>query len=266
MKITKLALIVAAIFSLNVFAKDQAAATTTKTTTKTKQQYKDMKCYGPLGWGFDVGGQYTWMSLDPDLNGSTGGATVKITYQKPKFVYGQMRTVFNAGTINGEAFIADVKSNDNEYYLEFVGGYTFSAGNHCLLTPYGGLGMDFLNNRNKFVFNFPDLNLNFQSYYAIFGLEFRYSLQKWYFSIQAEGLPIYQQYVTLSGTNGFSWKLNSNVGTAVRLSFARELGKHFWLELTPYYKYFPIGDNHLFGSADLRWNQVGAVLTLRYFI
>lgn len=258
------------LFSMSLFAKD-ASSTAKSNVKKPAQALPPGQVYGPQGWIFDLGGQYTWVDIvaadDFDNQGSTGGITAKITYQRPKSFYGQLRSILNMGQTDGGlvGFFSNDEQTYTEWYAEYVSGYCFGIKQHWMITPYGGIGVDALNQRLRSD-SALGMNLYYQTYYLLFGCEFRYAMEKWYFSLQADGLPIAEQYLTLGDSNSTTYKLKQSIGTSVRLSAARQLGKHFWLELTPYYRYFPIGKNDSQSMDKQNLNQVGFFLTLRYAI
>src|SRR5271154_4279474 len=96
----------------------------------------------PQGWSFDIGGTYTWMSFTtpPTFSGSTGGVLGKVTYQVPDSFFGQARSYYNIGPLSSSVN----KTSFQESYSEFVAGYCVTALKNWTITPYVGLGFDFL--------------------------------------------------------------------------------------------------------------------------
>ncbi len=113
-----------------------------KCDSSSPQKKPQASCLKPQGWSFDIGGNYTWMSFStpPTFSGSTGGVLGKITYQIPDSYFGQARSYYNIGPLSSAA-------NDTSFqesYSEFVGGYCITAIQNWTITPYAGIGFDFL--------------------------------------------------------------------------------------------------------------------------
>jgi len=218
----------------------------------------------PHGWSFDLGGQYTWLSFTtpPTFKGSTGGAQARITYQEPDAFFGQLRSVYNSGTLSSSI----TKSVDKEWYSEFVAGYCFSPDSCWAFTPYVGFGVDFLNDHKSAYSTFSAITLRYRTYYALFGFDARYFLEDWSFGLQAEGLPICQQYLSIGGLPGAAWTMNRHIGAAVRLPIGYSVTEKLSLELAPYYRFFPIGASSVLLLPERILNQWGAFVTLRFSI
>ncbi len=237
-------------FSKEMRPKDQ--------TIQSAQKYK------PVGWSFDLGGQYTWMSLStpPTYDGSTGGVVGKITYEKPDEFFGQLRTVYNLGPLSS----SQNRSDFSEWYTEAVGGYTFRVKHHWTITPYAGLGLDFFRSHQTSYDTFDSITLHYNDYYAVAGLETRYTWNDWLFGLQGDCLPSFNQFLRVSTLSDAKWTLKNRVGAAVRLSGAYRFTRNYWLELTPYYRYLPIGSSSALDLPERNLNQVGAFLTFRFFL
>jgi len=210
--------------------------------------------YGPNGWAFDVGGQYTWMSLTtpPTYSGSTGGVIGKITYQNPWALFGQARTVYNLGPLNSSSFY--------ELYIELVGGYCFSANPHWTFTPYVGTGFDFITN------NLSTINLGYDTYYALIGFDSHYAWKNCTLGLQFDFLPIFNQYLEVTHLPEADWTLTSRVGFNIRLPVAYKIAEHIWMEIAPYYRWFPIGESDTLLLPERNLNQWGAFLTFRFLL
>ena len=218
----------------------------------------------PRGWSLEAGGQYTWMSFTtpPTFKGSTGGVQGKLTYQTPRAFFGQLRSIYNIGTL-----FSDVNSSrDTEWYSEFVAGYCFSRCVKWKLTPYVGIGIDFLTDHKKAYANISAIELKYRLYYAIFGLDVRYAWKDWSAAVQLDCFPTFNQYLSITGLSGAAWKMSQRVGAAVRIPVGYQVIKRVWIELTPYYRFLPIGSSHVLSLPHRNLNQWGAFLTLRCFL
>lgn len=149
--------------------------------------------YKPEGWSFDIGGTYTWMSFStpPTYSGNTGGVLGRISYQQPNAFYGAARSIYNLGSLSGSFN----KAKLHESYTEFVGGYCFSALENWTITPYVGLGFDFLSDRHTGFSSFAPIHLNYKIYYAVAGLETHYAWENWKLGVQVDCLPTFNQYL-----------------------------------------------------------------------
>ena len=123
----------------------------------------------PQGWSFDIGGSYTWMSIStpPAYSGSTGGLLGKISYQVPDSFFGQARSFYNIGPLSSSTN----KTSFQESYSEFVGGYCVTAAKNWTITPYAGLGFDFLFDGRTGYASISPISLKYTIYYAIAGVE-----------------------------------------------------------------------------------------------
>jgi hypothetical protein len=220
--------------------------------------------YKPQGWSFGVGGTYTWMSFSspPTFSGSTGGVFGKITYQMPDFFFGQARTYYNIGPLSSS--IND--TSFQESYSEFVAGYSVTAGKNWTITPYAGLGFDFLfDNRPRYGTTFP-IDLKYTIYYAVAGVETHYVWTDWTLGLQLDCFPTFNQYLKIKGLPGAAWTLKNRVGAEVQIPVAYRYARNYWLELTPYYRFFPIGHSHVLALPERNLNQWGAFLNFRFFL
>jgi hypothetical protein len=213
--------------------------------------------YKPQGWSFDIGGAYTWMSLStpPTYKGSTGGVLAKITYQQPYAFYGQARSIYNLGRLS--------KNRLHESYTEFVGGYSAAPLENWMITPYLGLGLDFLSDRRT---GHSPIHLNYTLYYAIVGFETHYAWRHWMLGLQVDCFPMFNQYLRVKGLPHAAWVLKNRTGAAVHLPVAYRYFKNFWLEFTPYYRFLPIGASHTLHLPKRNLNQWGAFVAFRFFL
>lgn len=217
------------------------------------------------GWSFDLGGQYTWMGLStpPTYSGNTGGVVGKLSYQRTNEFFGQIRTIYNIGPL--KTSFSD--STFSEWYSEFVGGYCFYLSKNWSLTPYLGLGLDYLWEKHPAYRSVTSVQFQYNSYYALGGFDTHYTGLDWMVGIQIECLPIFDQYTKIDSLPGAAWQATSRAGAAVRLPIAYRYARDFWLEMTPYYRYFPIG-----GTArgillqEKNLTQVGLFVTFRFFL
>jgi hypothetical protein len=218
----------------------------------------------PQGWSFDIGGDYTWMSFStpPTYSGSTGGVLGKLTYEQPKAFFGQARSVYNLGNLSSSVNKAGVR----EWYSEFVGGYCFSAHTNWMITPYAGIGLDFLSDHHTGYSTISPIKLNYAIYYALVGLKTHYTWQNWMLGFQVDCLPTFNQYLRIKGLSGSAWLLKNRTGAAVQLPVAYRYVKNFWVEFAPYYRFLPIGASHALGLPHRNLNQWGVFVTFRFFL
>ena len=218
----------------------------------------------PFGWSFDLGGQYTWMNFTtpPTFTGSTGGPQGKIAYQKPFAFFGQIRSVYNIGSLSS----AQTRSSDNEWYTEITAGYCCVGCPHWTITPYAGVGLDFLNDHKDAYSTLSSIRLHYRSYYAIGGFETRYLWKNWYLALQADCLAVFHQYLSIGSLNGAAYKMDQRLGATVRLPAGCRLSKNIWLELAPYYRLLPIGASSVLELPERALNQWGAFLSFRFFL
>ena len=233
-----------------------------KSTTKgkcTSEVWND-----PEGWSFDVGGQYTWMhfTTPPTYTGNTGGVSGKITYQKPWSFFGEFRTIYNLGKLTSSVN----ESHDYEWYNEGVAGYSFPIYSHWTITPYAGVGLDCLQDNHTAYSTFSAIQLKYRLYYAIGGIDTRYYWKKWYLGLQVDCLPTFSQYLSIGSLKGAAWTLTERVGWAARLPIGCKVHDKIWLELTPYFRFLPIGSSSVLSLPERNLNQWGGFARLRFYI
>lgn len=218
----------------------------------------------PEGWSVDIGGQYTWMALTtpPTYSGSTGGVVGKITCQKPGFVYGEIRSIYNTGSLSSSL----TSSNLYEWYSEAVAGYCFGATSNFSVTPYAGLGLEFLRDNLKAYSSISAIDLKYRIYYAVVGFDARYTGENWYMGLQADCLPTFDQFLEIKGISGSAWKLTKRVGADVKIPIGCRLVYNLWLEASPYYRFLPIGKSDVLDLPHRNLNQWGGFVTLRLFL
>lgn len=235
----------------------------------TGKELKDNHCDSSSfqGWSFDIGGQYTWMLFNspgtPKFSGSTGGAHGSITYQKSHSLFAQVRSYWNGGHLTASGRTA----HEKEFYTDLLAGYCFSAYKHLMITPYLGLGFDFLTDHKSATAYVESIKLKYKLNYGILGLDVRYVYRKdWAFGGQVECFPTFEQNLSIEGLSGAAWKLKERVGWAVRLPTAYRLVYKIWLEVTPYYRYLPIGKSNVLDLPHRNLNEVGGLVTFRFFL
>lgn len=218
----------------------------------------------PEGWSLDVGGTYTWMhfTTPPTYRGSTGGVQGKLTHQRPNYVFGQVRTFYNAGKLSSSLN----KARDYEWYSEFVAGYSFKVLDNWTITPYAGMGLDFLHDNHTGYSTVAPIQLRYNLYYALIGFDAHYTWTNWMAGVQADCLPMFNQYLKIEGLPGAAWTLGNRTGAAARLPIAYRYAKNFWLELAPYYRFLPLGASGTLGLPERNLNQWGVFLTFRFFL
>ena len=245
------------LFSASVMFAAASKATTTKPQAKMTQDK-------PQGWSVDVGGAYTWMSFStpPTYSGSTGGVLAKLSYQLPNAFCGQARTYYNLGPLSSSVN----KTAFYESYTEFVGGYCFSALQNWTITPYAGIGFDFLSDHHTSYSTIASIKLKYAIYYALAGLETHYTWQDWMFGMQVDCLPTFNQYLKIGSLSGAAWSLKNRVGVAVQLPVAYRYVRNYWIEFAPYYRFLPIGASNALGLPHRDLNQWGAFVTFRFFL
>jgi hypothetical protein len=220
--------------------------------------------YKPQGWSVDVGGAYTWMSFStpPTYSGSTGGILGRLSYQQPKAFFGQARSIYNLGKLSSSSN----KTRFHEWYSEFVGGYCFYALKNWTITPYAGLGLDFLSDHHTGYSTILPIHLKYNIYYAIVGIETHYTWPNWMLGLQVDVLPTFNQYLRVKSLPGAAWTLKNRTGVAVHLPVTYRYVKNFWLEFAPYYRFLPIGASDALDLPKRNLNQWGAFLTFRFFL
>jgi hypothetical protein len=227
---------------------------------KTPQHHTEK----PQGWSLDIGGTYTWMSFStpPTYSGSTGGFLGKLSYQSPNAIFGQARSYYNLGPLSSSLN----KTRVHESYTEFVGGYCFSALKNWTITPYAGVGFDFLSDHHKGYSTIPPIKLKYTIYYALAGLETHYTWQNWMLGLQVDCLPTFDQYLRIKSLSEAAWVLKNRTGVEVQLPIAYRYVRNYWLEFIPYYRYLPIGASDILGLSKRNLNQWGAFVTFRFYL
>ena len=266
MNLLKCLLSIPILLAMNVFAEGECAASK-KAAVQPKNAMSVKACeerQGPWGWSLDLGGQYTWMSFTrpPTYSGNTGGIIGRLTYKEANSFYGQVRSIYNLGTLSSSLN----KSHDSEWYSEVVGGYCFARCSHWSITPYAGIGFDFLKDRQEAHSDVSAITLHYRLYYALFGFDTRYALQKWTFGLQAECFPTFNQYLSIGGLSGAAWKLKERVGYDVRLPVGYKLTQSLWLEATPYYRFLPIGSSSVLSLPHRNLSQWGGLITFNFML
>jgi hypothetical protein len=218
----------------------------------------------PQGWCFDIGGSYSWMSFStpPTYSGSTGGVLGKVTYQVPDSFFGQARSVYNIGPLSSS--IND--TSFQESYSEFVGGYSITAVPNWTITPYAGLGFDFLFDDHTGYGSVAPINLNYILYYAIIGVETHYVWEDWMLGLNLDCFPTFNQYLRVQGLSQAAWVLHNKTGVEVQIPVSYRYAMNYWLELAPYYRFLPIGESSALGLPNRNLNQWGAFVTFRFFL
>ncbi len=218
----------------------------------------------PQGWSFDLGGGYTWMSIStpPTYSGSTGDILAKISYQQPNTFFGQARSIYNIGPLSSSLN----QTGFHESYTEFVGGYCISALNHWTITPYAGIGLEFLSDHHTRYASVAPIRLSYSIYYVLAGFETHYVWQDWMFGLQFDCLPTFNQYLKVESLSEAAWILKNRTGVAVHIPVAYRYTRNFWLEMAPYYRLLPIGASDSLSLTERDLNQWGAFVTLRFFL
>lgn len=215
-------------------------------------------------WSLEVGGTYTWMSFTspPTYSGSTGGVLAKATHQKVWAPFGQIRSFYNLGTLSS----SQNSSHIHEWYTEFVGGYSLPIIKDLSITPYGGLGIDFLHDSRSAYSDISSITLRYSLYYAVAGVDLHYTRPNWMIGLQADCLPSFNQYLNIKELSGAAWILKNRVGASARLPISWKMVRNYWLELTPYYRWLPIGDSDELGLSQRNLSQWGVFLSFRFFL
>lgn len=218
----------------------------------------------PEGWSFDIGGTYSYMtfSTPPTYKGSTGGVLGKITYQMPDSYFGQARSYYNIGPLKSSVN----KSSFQESYSEFVGGYCICALPGWTITPYAGLGFDFLFDNHTGYGSVAPIKLQYTIYYAIAGLETHYTWDHWTLGLRLDCIPTFNQYLRVRTLSEAAWVLKNRVGVEVEIPFSYEYARKCWIEFAPYYRLLPIGSSKALVLPHRDLNQWGAFVTFRFFL
>ena len=273
MKYSSLILALSLFFAIDGFAEENeiSSATTCNKQENNKQEKKSNPSQmasaerkDPQGWSLDVGGQYTWMSFStpPTFSGSTGGVEGKLTYQEPKAFFGQVRSTYNLGSLSSSVN----SSHDYEWYSEVVGGYCFSIMPHWTISPYAGIGFDFLKDQKTAYSTISAITLHYRTYYALAGIESHYAWQNWLLGAEVDCFPVFDQFLEIGGLSGAAWKMDNRVGFEVRVPAAYKLLNGIWLELAPYYRLLSIGSSSVLSLPHRNLDQWGAFLALRFFL
>lgn len=217
----------------------------------------------PEGMSFVVGGQYTWMSFTtpPTFTGSTGGALAKITYERPFSFFGEVRTFFSKGSLSSSVN----SSGDTEWYTEAVGGYCFAFHETVRFTPFLGVGLDYLWDNKGGYGSIAPIDLKYQTEYLLAGFSLGYFQPNWNIGIKGSCLPIYSQFLSIGGLTGAAWNMKHRVGAEVDLPIGFRVSQRLWLELVPYYRFFPIGASQVLGLPSRFLNEWGGVVSVRLF-
>ena len=229
-----------------------------------KEECNESSTYKPEGWSFNVGGAYTWMSFltPPTFKGSTGGFFGKVSYEAPWSFFGEVRSYYNIGKLKSPVN----KLGFHEWYSEFVGGYSFSPLKNLAVTPYVGMGIDYIHDAHSAYSTFTSITLNYSIYYAVIGLKTHYTWDNWMAGLQVDCLPTFNQYIKIKTLSGSAWTLTNRVGVDAQLPVAYRYIKNCWIELAPYYRFFPIGQSAALNLANRNLNQYGALVTFRFFL
>lgn len=218
----------------------------------------------PRGWSIDVGANYTWSSFTtpPTYTGNTGGIQAKATYEEPSHIFSQFRALYNLGHLGSQ------QNSCKEYQWrgEVVGGYCFSIASDWTVTPYGGIGVDLLTDDHSAYASVSSIQLSYETFYGIIGLNSRYTQNRWSFATQIECLPVLRQALSIKDVAGASWGLKRRVGLSVELPIGYNAKEDIWIEVSPFYRWMPVGvsDTLALPQRDLR--QAGAVISVRFFL
>jgi hypothetical protein len=128
------------------------------------------------------------------------------------------------------------------------------------------MGFDFLTDHKKAHAGIASIDLNYRIYYALIGLDFRYYWENWSIGAQVDCFPTFNQYLVIKGLSGAAWKMKERVGFAARLPVGVKITNWVWFEITPYYRFLPIGSSHVLGLPHRNLNQWGAFIAFRFFI
>jgi hypothetical protein len=220
--------------------------------------------YKPQGWSFDVGGSYSymWFPSSPTYSGSTGGALAKVTYQVPDDFFWQARSYYNIGPLSSSVN----KSNFQESYSELLAGYCVTAVKNWTITPYLGVGIDFLFDDHTGYDSIAPIHLNYTIYYAVGGLETHYVWPNWMLGLRLDCFPTFNQYLRVKSLSGAAWTLKNKVGAEVQVPFAYRYAKNFWFEVSPYFRFFPIGSSSALSLPERNLKQTGVFVTFRFFL
>jgi hypothetical protein len=218
----------------------------------------------PEGGSIDVGGVYAWIdfSTPPTYHGNTGGVVAKLTYQSPAHFFAQIRSIYDLGPLSSSTNTSDF----SEWYTEILGGWCYRLMKNWSMTPYGGLGLDFIHDDRSAYSTFKEIDLRYNIFYALAGLDTHYIWTNWMLGLQGEALFTFNQYLKIKTLGGQAWTLDNRIGASVRLPVAVRCVKNFWIELAPFYRYLPIGKSSVLSLPHRNLNEVGAFLTIRYFL
>jgi hypothetical protein len=196
------------------------------------------------------------------FKGSVPGFFSKVSYEIPNQFFGEARTYYNLGALKSPYN----KSNFYDWYTEFVGGYTFSPIKNWRVTPYIGMGIDYISDAQSPYSIYTDIKLGYSIYYSIIGLKTQYTWKNWMAGLQVDCLPTFNQYVEIQGLDGQAWILANKIGVEAQLPLAYRYIKNCWIELAPYYRFMPIGESKVLALSNRNFNEWGAFLTFRFFL
>jgi hypothetical protein len=201
-------------------------------------------------------------STPPTYSDSTGGVLGKVTYQVPDSFFGQARSYYNIGPLSSSVN----ETSFQESYSEFVGGYCITAVKNWTITPYAGLGFDFLFDDHTGYGSVAPINLSYTIYYAVVGVETHYVWTDWTLGLRLDCIPTFNQYLRVDSLSEAAWVLKNRTGVEVQLPFSYRYAMNYWLEFAPYYRFLPIGASSTLGLPDRDLNQWGAFVTFRFFL
>ena len=141
-----------------------------------------------------------------------------------------------------------------------------SAVKNWTITPYAGLGFDFLFDDHTGYASISPIELDYTIYYAIAGVETHYVWPDWMLGFRLDCLPTSNQYLRVESLSEAAWVLKNRTGVAAQLPFAYRYAMNYWLEFAPYYRFLPLGASSTLGLPERNLHQWGAFVTFRFFL
>ena len=141
-----------------------------------------------------------------------------------------------------------------------------TALNNWTITPYLGLGVDFLYDHHAAYGVYSSIKLDYSLYYVVAGFETHYVWPDYLLGFQFDCMPMFNQFLKVPQLQDSAWILGNKVAVAAKIPFAYRFAKNYWLELAPYFRYLPIGSCSPLDLPNRNLYQVGSFLTFRFFL
>ncbi len=198
------------------------------------------ECYPEWPFNFEVGGDYTYMTLRPDGNpsfhGSLGGLQGIFEYRPKDHFYGAATLAWKQGKVRGSGSTRSILFIDTQERL----GYSIGTeNNRAMVTLFSGLGYRYVGQHLK-PSTGRSLNFNYSEIYVPVGL-IAYGNLTPSFTFGAAGTWMPQVFPTVSivPLKGSRWDLTRKIGNyfvELIFDFAVTEDKQFHIILNPFYE------------------------------